>query len=293
MRSPAAYVYIALAIAAPSASWADSSQLGVGAQYDSTHVYATRDQVDAFANSFIGTFGGTSTRQVVATVTPTPSETSSQLLQTPVGMISLFGFRTPIPYPFGLERTGYLVTDLDAAVAAAREAGAILLVAPFADPIGRDAIVQWPGGVNMQFYWHNSAPHYPPLQSVPENRVYISPDAVDAFIGAFLRMAQGTVVSDHVVSGAEIGRPDASFRRVRIESIFGKLVLLATDGHLPYPYGHETTGYEVADLTATLERARAHGVNVLVNGSSAGAGESAMVEFPGGYVAEIHAAQRP
>jgi hypothetical protein len=30
---------------------------------------------------------------------------------------------TPIPYPFGSERTGYLVTDLDAAIAAARACG--------------------------------------------------------------------------------------------------------------------------------------------------------------------------
>jgi hypothetical protein len=26
------------------------------------------------------------------------------------------------------------------------------------------------------------------------------------------------------------------------------MVVLVTDGHLPYPYGRETTGYEVSDL---------------------------------------------
>ena len=46
----------------------------------------------------------------------TASSTTSQLLQTPVGTVSLFGFKTPIPYPFGVERTGYLVTDLDQAL---------------------------------------------------------------------------------------------------------------------------------------------------------------------------------
>ena len=52
----------------------------------------------------------------------------SQLVLTPVGTLSVFGFKTPIPYPFGLERTGYLVTDLDAAVQAAQADGADVLV---------------------------------------------------------------------------------------------------------------------------------------------------------------------
>src|SRR5256885_8303425 len=41
------------------------------------------------------------------------------------------------------------------AVRAARACGADVIVAPFDDPIGRDAIVQWPGGVNMQLYWQD------------------------------------------------------------------------------------------------------------------------------------------
>src|ERR1700733_2140657 len=91
-------------------------EFGVGAQYDTTHVYVAPEDVDKFGASFLATFGGQSTKQVVADVTPTSSSTTSQLLQTPVGTISLFGFKTPIPYPFGAERTGYLVTDLDAAI---------------------------------------------------------------------------------------------------------------------------------------------------------------------------------
>src|SRR6201995_4856350 len=74
---------------------------GVGPQYDSTHVYVAPEDVDKFVSSFLATFGGKSTKQVVATVTPPPSSTTSQLLQTPVGTVSLFGFKTPIPYPFG------------------------------------------------------------------------------------------------------------------------------------------------------------------------------------------------
>ncbi len=132
----------------------------VAPQYDTTHVYVSPSDVGAFTMSFLGTFGGTSTKQVVATVTPTPSSTTSQLLQTPVGTVSLFGFTTPVPAHFGDERNGYLVTDMDSAIAAARQAGADIVVAPFRDPIGIDAIMQWPGGVNMQLYWHFTPPSY-------------------------------------------------------------------------------------------------------------------------------------
>jgi hypothetical protein len=74
-------------------------------------------------------------------VTPAPSSTISQVVLTPVGFLSVFGFKTPIPYPFGEERMGYLVT----AVAAAHRAGAEVVVAPFPDAISRDAIIRWPG----------------------------------------------------------------------------------------------------------------------------------------------------
>jgi hypothetical protein len=79
---------------------------------------------------------------------------------------------------------------------------------------------------------------------------------------------------------------------VRIASAFGKLTLLVTDGHLPFPYGRELTGYEVRDLTATLDKAKAAGVVVLVEPFEANGRDAAMVQFPGGYVAEIHAVSR-
>jgi hypothetical protein len=151
---------VAVALAFATAAHADDAvpATAVAPQYDSTHVYVSPDMVDCFASAFIATFGGRSTKQVVASVTPTPSSTISQRLQTPVGIISLFGFKTPIPYPFGVERNGCLVSDMDVAIAAARAAGADVLVAPFLDPIGRDAIVQWPGGADMQLYWHFAKP---------------------------------------------------------------------------------------------------------------------------------------
>lgn len=264
-------------------------QFAVAPQYDTTHVYVAPGEVDAFAKSFLATFGGASTKQVVATVTPQPSKTTSQLLQTPVGTVSLFGFKTPVPYPFGSERTGYLVTDLDKAIKAARAAGAYVIVSPFPDPIGRDAVIQWPGGVNMQLYWHNMKPHYATFKTIPENRVYVSPDAVKAFVQDFTAFSHGKVVSDNAKApGVEIGRPEDSFRRIRIESPFGRMTVFVTDGHLPFPYGREVTGYEVADLNATLEKAKASGAKVLVEPFKSGDHSSAMVEFPGGYIAEVH-----
>src|SRR5580693_3848737 len=161
------------------------SNLGVGAQYDTTHVYVRPEDFDKFVASLLATFGGTTTKQGVFTVTPTPSKTMSQLVLTPAGTVSVFGFKTPIPYPFGAERTGYLVTDLDGATRAARAAGADVLVSPFDDPIGRDAVIQWPGGVNMQLYWHTTPPSYAGLRTIPENRVYVSADSAAAFLRSF------------------------------------------------------------------------------------------------------------
>ena len=263
--------------------------VAVGPQYDTTHVYVAPQDFDRFVASLIATFGGATTKQGVFTVTPSPSSTMSQLVMTPVGTVSVFGFKTPVPYPFGLERTGYLVTDLDEAIRAAKAAGADVLVAPFYDPIGRDAIIQWPGGVNTQLYWHTTAPSYAPLQTIPENRVYVSADRVDTFVRSFVAFSQGSVVSDEPrAPGAEIGRPKETYRRVRIESKFGKLTALVTDGHLPYPYGREMTGYEVTNLTDTLAKAKASGGDVLVPPFKTDERESAVVKFPGGYIAEIH-----
>src|SRR3954468_8944176 len=146
MRFNKIFVAVLLAIAgaagspqvaafAQSAQTAGTVNIAVGPQYDTTHVYVAPEDFDRFVASLLATFGGTTTKQGVFTVTPTPSSTMSQLVLTPVGSVSVFGFKTPIPYPFGLERTGYLVTDMDDAVRAAKATGADVLVASFNDPI--------------------------------------------------------------------------------------------------------------------------------------------------------------
>jgi hypothetical protein len=153
----------------------------VGPQYDTTHVYVAPEDFDRFVASLLTTFGGTTSKRGVFTVTPTPSRTMSQLVLTPVGTLSVFGFKTPVPYPFGSERTGYLVTDMDTAIRAARD-----------------------------------------------------------------------------------------------------------NGHLPYPHGREITGYEVANLSDTLAKAKAAGVAILVAPYMADQRNAAIVQFPGGYIAEVH-----
>jgi hypothetical protein len=268
----------------------DTPEVAVGAQYDTTHVYVAPEHFDRLVDSLIATFGGHKAQLGVFQVTPTPSETMTQLVFMPVGTISVFGFKTPIPYPFGLERTGYLVTDIYSAVKTARANGADVPVAIFPDPIGKDAIVEWPGGVRMQLYWHIKAPDYAPLTTVPENRAYVSPERADALVRGFVAFSHGRVVSDvRDAAGIEIGRSGETFRRIRISSPFGGMTVFATDGHLPFPFGRELTGYEVSNLTATLARAETAGATVLVPPFTSDGRTAALVEFPGGYIAEIHA----
>jgi hypothetical protein len=268
---------------------AASSSFAVGPQYDTTHVYVAPEEFDRFVESLIATFGGTKSQAGVINITPTPSETMWQAVFTPVGTFSVFGFKTPIPYPFGIERTGYLVSDFDAAIDSAKANQADIVVAPFPDPIGRDAIIAWPGDVYMQLYWHKTTPNYAKLQTVPENRVYVSPDRADAFVRDFTAFADAKVVSDdQKAPGIEVGRPNDGFRRVEIDSLFGKVAVLVTDGHLPFPCGRETTGYDVDDLSDTLTKARAVGASVVMEPYHAGSRRVAMVQFPGGYIAEIH-----
>jgi len=277
------------AASAAGAYAAPAGGVAVGPQYDTTHVYVSNDKIDAFVDSFVATFGGKASPRAVFTVTPTPSKTASQYIQTPVGMLSVFAFQTPVPYPFGDERTGYLVTNMADAVAAAAKAGADVMVDSFDDPIGKDAIIAWPGGLKMQLYWHTKAPDYAPLETVPDNRVYVSRYAADKLVHDFVAFSHGKVVADNAkADGGQIGLPGTTFRQIKLESGFGKMALFVTDGKLPYPYGRETTGYQVADVDATLAKATATGATVLSPSYALAGGHTAVIEFPGGYVAEIH-----
>ena len=141
----------------------------------------------------------------------------------------------------------------------------------------------------MQLYWHTTAPSYPPLKTIPENRVYVSSERSAQFVKSFLDFSHGRLVSDVArAPGIEIGRNSETFRRIRIKSGFGLLTVFVTDGHLPYPHGREITGYEVSNLNETIAKAKAAGVSVLSGPYSSDGRSEALVQFPGGYIAEIH-----
>jgi hypothetical protein len=287
----ATFFLLALSVIAASAQSISSggSGVAVGPQYDSTHVYVAPGDLDAFVKSFAATFGGEPSKRMVTNVLPVPSSTEFQYLWTPAGTLSVFAFETPIPFPFGQERTGYLVTNMDDAIKAARSAGAEVIVEPFKDPIGIDAVIQWPGGVKMQLYWHFTPPAYSALESIPDNRVYLSRDEAGNFVKAFLQFSKGKIVSDDARADAgEIGRKSETYRRIRVTSLFGNMQILVTDGHLPYPFGREIMGYEAKNLAGTLEKAKAAGVKILSPPYTAGDRATAIVEFPGGYIAEVH-----
>jgi hypothetical protein len=270
-------------------SSAQDAAVAVAPQYDTTHVYVTPADFDVLVNSLVATFGGKPSKRITANVAPVASNTEMQYILTPVGALSIFAYLTPVPFPFGQERTGYLVTDMDQAIKAARSAGAEVIVEPFKDAIGIDAVIQWPGGVKMQLYWHFAPSTNPPLETIPDNRVYVSRDHADAFVSSFVRFSHGKVVADDEHADAdEIGRPGETYRRVQVTSLFGNMQVLVTDGHLPYPFGYETTGYQVRDLAATLEKAKAAGAKTLSAPYTARNRTTAIVEFPGGYIAEIH-----
>jgi hypothetical protein len=155
--------------------------------------------------------------------------------------------------------------------------------------VGRDTVIQFPGGVDTQLYWHTTPPSYPALTTLLENRIYLSPDAVHAFLAAYLRFTSGVVVSDEAHADArEIGQPGGTYRRIRISSSFGPTMIMITNGQLPYPFGREVTGYAVAHLDATLAKARTAGAVVLWGPRAATDRDSAILRFPGGYIAEIH-----
>ena len=91
------FIAIALLGSVPSApvlarEAAPSADYSVGPQYDTTHIYVAPEDFDRFVASVIATFGGTATKQGVFKVTPTASETMSQLVLTPAGSLSVFGF---------------------------------------------------------------------------------------------------------------------------------------------------------------------------------------------------------
>lgn len=267
-----------------------ASVLYPGAQYTASHVYTTLDRIDALAASLQATLGGfivNSTDNY--RITPTPSSAKAVLLSTPAGTFGMFAFHAPMPYAFGEDRIGYYVKDIDSAVRKALRSGASVVVSKFSDPIGSDAIVRWPGGSVTQFYKTDMPSMSPPLQNVPEQRVYVSADSADAYIRGYLNFTDGRVAKVFpFADGADIGQPGNRYRRVHLTSAVGKVVVLITDGHLPYPFGKEHDGFEVGNVASALQNAVASGATVLSEPQYANGRTTAIVKFPGEFIAELH-----
>src|SRR5216684_1645692 len=99
-----AVIVIALASFFDAAQAAPAPAVAVSPQYDTTHVLVAPEDFDRFTDSLIATFGGSNSHQGVIQVSPTSCQTISQLLFTPVFTIPGCGFKSPIPFPFGVER---------------------------------------------------------------------------------------------------------------------------------------------------------------------------------------------
>src|SRR5260370_16888640 len=98
MKRFLSHLTLLLSLTVTLATPADSN-FGVGAQYDTTHVYVQPEEFDKFVASLLATFGGSATKEGVFTVTPTPIKTMSQLLLTPPAPLSAFAFQSSVPFP--------------------------------------------------------------------------------------------------------------------------------------------------------------------------------------------------
>jgi hypothetical protein len=86
-----------------------------------------------------------------------------------------------------------------------------------------------------------------------------------AFTHSFLEFSHGKMLSDDLhAPGIEIGRSSGTFPPNPDLVAIRATRCFVTDGQLPYPYGRETTRYEVTSLDETLAKAKSAGVRFLL-----------------------------
>lgn len=261
---------------------------GHGPDYDSTHIYTTMADVDPLTEQLVAVFGGEVKTYGELNICPQPSLAVVSVILSPYGLLSTFAFSTPVPYPFGQDKHGYRINDRAEMVARADAAGLDLAVAPFDDLGGLQVILRLPGGSALQLYEPPAEMGFPVVQHVPEARLYLGPRTIDPFLEAFATVTLGSVVrDDREADASEVGH-EGTFRRVEFESGYGRLLVLQTNGHQPYPYGWDFTGFAVDDLARKLDAATIAGAQVLIEPHEANGRTSAMVQFRGGFVAELH-----
>ena len=78
---PILVAWVGISLAVDKNALAEGLRLGVGPQYDTTHVYVAPEDFDRFVESLIAIFGGTKSQAAVINITPTPSGTKWQVWQ--------------------------------------------------------------------------------------------------------------------------------------------------------------------------------------------------------------------
>ena len=216
----------------------------------------------------------------------------SQLVLTPAGTLSVFGFKTPVPYPFGVERTGYLVTDLDAAVQAAQADGADVLVSAVQRSHRqgrRDSMARRREHAALLAHDAAIVPGAQNDSGEPRLRFPGPGKRIRSQLSRRFRTARlfPTMRTRRESRSGAPPIPTGASGSLRSSA---RWPCSSPTGILPYPYGREMTGYEVANLAETLAKPRPRVCQSWLGPISADERSSAIVQFPGGYIAEIHSA---
>lgn len=268
--------------------------IGDGPQYALPHVFMFPDQLELFIEKFTAVFDGTADPISDVNLAAVPAVMRFTDLHTSVGAISAQAYKDNAPpFPMGKESIGFGVADMDKAVQVADLAGAKILRrwSVFGN---QEAMIEWPGGVRIQFYAYSGA--VPPVEireSVSNTRYYLSQGNAELFVSTFLAATKGTLVSDGYYPAEELGIQGGMFRRAQLTSSLGNVNVIAVtsqirDG-LKYPYTDIKTDFDVDDLDAVVERARQNDVDVLVRPEYTDPNSRrAVLRFPGEYVIEVH-----
>ncbi|WP_368759227.1 VOC family protein [Pseudomonas aeruginosa] len=271
--------------------------VGNGPQYALPHVFMFPDQLAEFVEKFTNVFEGTSDPISDLNLAPVPATMQFTDLYTRVGAISAQAYKDNAPpFPMGKESVGFAVVDMDKAVEAAQRVGAKVLRRWLVGTNG-EAMLEWPGGVRIQFYsYAGEAPEIPIRDSVSNTRYYLGLEDAERFVTTFLDATGGELVKDGYYPSEEIGIEGGMFRRVQINSTLGNVNVIGVTpeirDRLLYPYTDIKTDFDVDDIDAALTRAKEAGVDILVRPEYTNPDfRRAVLRFPGEYVIEIH--QKP
>ncbi|WXL25447.1 hypothetical protein WG219_19455 [Ectopseudomonas mendocina] len=271
--------------------------VGNGPQYALPHVFMFPQQLPVFVEKFSSAFDGTSDPISDLNLAPVPAVMQFTDVYSRVGAISAQAYKDNAPpFPMGKESVGFAVIDMDKAIEAALRVGAKVLRRWLVGSNG-EAMLEWPGGVRIQFYsYAGEAPDMPIRDSVSNTRYYLSHDNAAQFITTFINATAGEIIRDGYYPSEEIGIPGAMFRRVQIASTLGNINIIGVTAEirdkLVYPYTDIKTDFNVDDIDSVIEKAEQAGVDILLRPEYTDPDfRRAILRFPGEYVIEVH--QKP